>query len=100
MKKFWRFIKAIWGEIKARWTDTSPHIFKLIRRVAIIVTTIAGAFIAIKATGIVLPDALNLFTDRAIIAGAVATYIVAKLPVDTDKARQSTLNKIEENKPE
>lgn len=100
MKKFWNFIKDIWGELKARWNDTSPHLFKLIRKVAVGVAFIAGAFSAIKLTGVTLPDALNILTDRAIVAGAIATYLVAKLPVDMDKAKQSTINKIEDNKPE
>lgn len=100
MKKFCNKVINIMKELAARWNDTSPYLFKLIRWFLTVVGTISGAILAMKATGISMPAIFDVIGDRAILIGAATAFIVAKLPVDTDKAKQSTLNKIDENKPE
>lgn len=93
-------IKSIFSEIGARFKSTSPYLFRVIQRLSVGLATLAGAILAMKATGITIPEPFASIGDKVILISAGLVFIVAKLPVDTEKASAETLKKIKNNEPE
>ena len=99
MKKFCSLLKRLGIEIKARFKSTSPYLFRIIQRLAIVIGFFSGLFLALKITGVAIPEPFNTWGDYTVLINAGIAFIVAKLPVDTDKASPETLRKIKDNEP-
>lgn len=94
-------LKGLWLEIRERWKSTSPYLFRIIQKIAAFFTFLGGiALIINQFPQVELPGIVRVLSDKTILISSVLTYIVAKLPVDTDLASKKTLKAIEDNKPE
>lgn len=100
MKKLFKTIKLLWKEIKARLKAKSPFLFRVIQRISLLLTTLAGIPEVLKGAGVNLPEPFSTLASKTIAVSAVVAYLVAKLPVDTKEATQQALKDIDSKKPE
>ena len=101
MKKVFKFFdnifSSIWAffeEINIRWKAASPKLFVLIQRVSVMAALIGGLPAALMLAGLKVPPMLAIFADKALIIGAITAYVIAKLPVDSSKASDETMDKL------
>lgn len=92
--------RNIWTEIRARWRSKSPYLFRVIQRISVFLSTVAGIPAGLKMAGVNLPPYLDILASKTVTIAAVVAFLVSKLPVDTHEATKEVLKEIDNKKPE
>lgn len=95
MKKFFDLLKEIWLRL---WSK-SPYLFRIIQRISAFFASLSGLALILQGLNVELPGVIQWASSWTIAISAILGWLVAKLPIDEDKASPEVKKAIAENSP-
>lgn len=79
-------------ELVKRFLADTPWFFKVIRTLSIVIAFVTGLPELIAESGIVLPEAIEVFANKVIAIGAVIAGIIAQLTTTVDEKKNKGIS--------